>query len=172
MSDSALDASQEQVLPVLRQAAIEQGEQITGIIWQEAAYGIDGLVPRWPRAGVFIPLSPVFAVSEIRGMDVTGEAVSVSPTVYDFIPSAIELGRPWAEIRPKEGWPDNVRELSVTCTAGWKEDNLPESLRSWLLNRIATLFDMRSDMTGGATSPRDHTAGLLDRWTVKVRPDD
>lgn len=170
--DDDLDAAQERVLPVLRQAAMEQGQYITGIVWQAAAYRIDGIMPRWPGAGVFIPLSPAFAVADVIGTDAAGQTVSMPDITYDFIPSAIDMGRFWAELHPRDTWPDTVHTLSVICTAGWTEEALPNSLRGWLLNRIAGLFDTRSDMAGGSPAPKDHTVGLLDKWTVKVRPDD
>lgn len=171
--DPDIDAEQDRVLPVLRQAAIEDGEQITGIMWAAASYRIDGFCGLWPGAGFLLPLAPVFAVTEIVGKDASGADVPIPPDVYSVIPSAIDFGRPWAEVCPRATWPMQVLELSVTCTAGWAADKLPESLRSWALVRIAMLYDHKEDLVTGTITtamPRHHTVGLLDRWTVRGTP--
>jgi hypothetical protein len=166
--DDDIDAEQDKVLPVLIQAAVDQGQQITGIVWGAAQYRIDGLFGR-QGVGFFLPLAPVFAVTEVVGVDAHGQGVLVQPEAYRLIPSAIDLGRPWAELHAREGWPLDAVSFSVTCTAGWTADTLPESLRTWALNRIATLHDIR-DSSGGAATRR-HIDGLLDRWTVRGTPD-
>lgn len=172
--DPDIDAEQDKVLPVLRQAAIELGQQITGIVWAAASYRIDGLCGAWPGAGFLLPLTPVFAVTEIVGKDGSGADLPVPPDAYSVIPSAVDFGRPWAELRPLPTWPEQALNFSVTCTAGWAADKLPESLRGWALNRISTLYDYREDLVTGtitAALPRHHTNGLLDRWTVRGTPD-
>lgn len=172
--DPDVDAEQDKVLPVLRQAAIEQGQQITGTVWAAASYRIDGLCSVWPGAGFRLPLTPVFAVTEVITKNASGEEEPIPPSLYEFIPAAIDMGRPWAELRTKEPWAGQAFDISVTCTAGWDADKLPESLRGWALNRIATLYDYREDLVTGtitAALPRHHTNGLLDRWTVRGTPD-
>ena len=171
--DPDIDAEQDRVLPVIRQAAIEQGEQITGTVWAAASYHIDGLCFMWPGAGFNLPLAPVFAVAEVAGKDASGADVPVPAGAYTLIPAAIEFGRPWAEMHPLSAWPEQALALSVTCTAGWTADKLPKSIEGWLLNRIATLYDYREDLVTGtitANLPRDHSRGLLDRWTVRSDP--
>ena len=127
----------------------------------------------WPGAGFVLPLTPVFAVSEVTAKDASGADVLVSPEAYTFIPSAIDFGCPWAKLLPTPSWPGEAVSVSITCTAGWDADKLPESLRSWALTRIATLYDHREDLIAGmavASLPRHHTNGLLDRWTVRSTP--
>jgi uncharacterized phiE125 gp8 family phage protein len=173
--DPDVDAEQDNVLPVFRQAAIDQGQQITGIVWAAASYRIDGLCPDWPAMRFNLPLSPVFAVTAVAGRDGGGLDVPIPPAAYSFIPSAIDFGRPWAMLWPLPVWPVEVVTLSVTCTAGWDSDSLPASIRNWMLNRVATLYDMRSDIMDGTRGiydvPRHHSLGLLDRWTVRGTPD-
>lgn len=171
--DADLDAAQDRVLFVLRQAALDRGQTLTGIVWSAASYRIDELNAGRPGAAFRLPLAPVFGVTEIVGKDNSGIDVPVPTDAYSIIPSAIEFGRPWAEVRPGSAWPGEVVSCSVTCTAGWEADTLPESLQGWALNRIATLYDNRADLVTGtitAAMPRDHTIGLLDRWLVKGNP--
>lgn len=172
--DPDLDVTQDRALPVLIQAVIEDGEQITGIVWAAASYRIDGLCSSWPGKSFLLPLPPVFAVTEIVGKDVSGADVSVPSNAYNVVPSAIDFGRPWAELRPLSAWPEQAQNFSVTCTAGWTADTMPKSLQAWALNRIATLYDYREDLVTGtitAALPRHHTVGLLDRWVVRGTPD-
>lgn len=172
--DPDVDAEQDRVLPVLRQAAIDQGQQTTGILWAAAAYRIDGLCPAWLGVGFRLPLAPVLSVTAVAGKDASGVDIPVPADAYNLIPSAIDLGRPWAELRPLSAWPEQALSFSVTCTAGWTAEALPESIRGWLLNRIATLFDRRTDLPDTITNmelPRYHSMGLLDRWTVRGNPD-
>jgi len=170
--DDDLDAEQNKVLPVLIQAAIEQGEQITGIVWAEAQYKVDGLLSLWPGIGMRLPLSPVFSVESVSGCDASGNDVAIPDQAYEVIASAIEFGRPWAVIRMRAGWPMEAVTYSVTCTAGWNAGTLPEGLRGWALARIATAYDMRTSVAAGITAmPRHHARGLLDRWTVRGTPD-
>ena len=167
--DPSLDASQDAVLPVLRQAAPEEGDQITGIVWGAAPYRIDGLRPLSPSWMFRLPLCPVLSVSAVT-YKAEGEEITLDVESYVFTPALIQLGRPWAELCPDIEWPEGAETLSVTCTAGWTAQTLPESIRSWMLARIATLYDIRQDMMAGmnpSALPRDHTRTLLDRWTVR-----
>ena len=171
--DPDFDAEQDRDLPVLRQAAIDRGQTLTGIVWGAASYRIDELNTGQPGAAFHLPLAPVFSVTEIVGKDGPGADVPVPADAYSVIPSAIEFGRPWAEVRPGPAWPRDVVFCAVTCTAGWTADTLPESLQAWALNRIATLYDHREDLVTGtitASLPRHHTDGLLDRWLVMGNP--
>lgn len=172
--DADYDAAQDAVLPVLRQSAIELGEQITGCVWGAASYQVRGLpvyqCGRYPA--LRLPICPITEVAKVS-YSVGGSEVVLDPSSYALTPAAIELGRPWAELSPVTAWPAGVGFLDVICTAGWKADTLPDSLRSWILTRVATLYDLRQDVSVGssvAAMPRDHTRSLLDRWTVRGLP--
>lgn len=154
-----IDAEQDQVLSVVRKTAIEQGEHITGIKWAAAAYTIEGL--RGRDDDLLLPVAPATAVERVMR---NGEVID--PSLYRFIPSAVDMGRPWGILRSASRWSG---EYAITCTVGWTEETLPESLRGWGLIRIASLYDYREDLvTGTITSamPRHHADGLLDRWRV------
>lgn len=171
--DLDVDAQQDRVLPVLRQAIIENGEQITGAVWAAAQYRIDGLSPVSLAEGFRLPISPVMGIAEMSGIDAAGNEAPVPMSAYHFRPSCIEHGRPWAEVLRCGLWPENAVSFSITCTAGWNAETFPDSLKSWALVRIATIFDNRDDVVTGAITaalPRDHTRGLLDRYTVRGNP--
>ena len=170
--DADLDADQDAVLPVLRRAAQDEGEQITGIVWGAAPYRVDGLRALSPAGTLRLPLCPVLSVSAVSCV-ADGAETALDAAAYVFTPALIELGRPWAEISPDTEWPAGAETFSVTCMAGWTAQTLPESIRAWMLSRIATLYDIRQDMMAGmqpAALPREHTRALLDRWTVRGGP--
>lgn len=164
--DSALDLSQDKVIPVLRDAAIQAGEQNTGAVWAEAGYSMVSMHPPGIRGPVCLPLSPATSVSKVVIVDAQGNETTVPASEYVFIPSAIDLYRPWATLDLAVSGRFN---LVVEFKAGWTKDTFPKSLQTWALIRIATLYDYREDLVTGtitANMPRDHAVGLLDRWRV------
>lgn len=167
--DLDLDANQSKVLPVLRTAAIQEGEQITGVIWPEARYRIEGA--RSLFGPLVLPLAPVFKLEALNRTDAAGETEELEPGRYRFIPSNIEFGQPFARVELDGLLPSD--SFTAEVTAGWSAEDFPDALRNWALNRIATLYDYRQDVeTSGrqqiVTMPRDHSRGLLDRYTVRV----
>ena len=169
--DGDLDASQNAVLLALRQASIEFGEEITGLVWAEADYQIE------MESGFFgafcLPVAPVMSVNSISYVDGSGSEVVLPESSYSFTPANMEFFAPWATIVKTDEWPADARQIKVVCTAGWSAASLPESLRVWSLVRIATLFDVRDDVVIGTISasiPRDHARALLDRYTVRNNP--
>lgn len=176
--DPELDASQDRVIAALCRAAVELGEQITGLIWQEAQYRIDGLplcqAGLSPSSGLIVlPITPVFAVNTLCAVDAEGTETVLDPASWKLIPSGLENYRPWAMIRPQGCEFPSSSTFCAEVLAGWNEESLPESLQSWLLLRIATLYDYREDLVTGtitANLPRDHARALLDRWTVRSQP--
>lgn len=158
-----LDAEQDSVLKAVRQAAIEQGEQITGCRWAATSYVVEEV--QGYGSDMILPLSPALAVDKV----VCGSEV-IPQEQYRFIPSAVDMGRPWGFLRSSQGWQG---EYDITCTVGWTSESLPDSLRSWALIRISTLFDNREDLAPNSTygaMPRHHADGLLDRWRVIGSP--
>lgn len=165
--DSDLDASQNAVLLMLRSAAIQEGEQITGILWPRARYRIERVSALF--SSLVLPLSPVFSLESLKKTDSGGEEKELGPDEYDFIPSNIEFGQPYARIELDGLLPGD--SYTAEISAGWDAEAFPDALQSWALIRMATLYDYRQDVSVGqaiAAMPRHHAAGLLDRYTVRV----
>lgn len=174
--DDDLDAVHLTTLATLRDAAIETGEQETGIIWRAASYEITLPFLYSPRCCIQVPISPVLGLTELV---LTGEGIgeaSPDPDGYAFYPSDMETGRPWATIMPtKAGWLQGAEKVRMRVTAGWTADTLPSALRLWALNRIASANDTRADTQPSTretviSMPRDHSARLLDRYRVMGGP--
>ena len=163
--DADLDATQDTILPALRLAAIELGEQITGIVWGEAEYRIE--LAHTFNPVIPLPISPVFSVTELL---IDGELVDGD--LYTFTPANPELAQFWATLEAVDRWPDG-NTFTIKCKAGWPEGKLPGALRAWALIRIASMYDTRADVIVGTISaniPRDHSRALLDRYTVRNNP--
>lgn len=165
--DSDLDVEQNKVLPMLRAAVVQDGEQITGVIWPAAQYRIEGLCTYFGHRR--LPVLPAASVGSVSWIDNEGDKHRLESKDYSFTASNIEFGQPYGCIellaRP------DAASLTVEVTAGWTEDTFPDCLRSWALNRIATLYDYREDLVTGtitASMPRHHSMGLLDAYTVRV----
>lgn len=70
-------------------------------------------------------------------------------------------------------WPatlDTANAVRVQFTSGWAEGSaVPEDIKAWIKMRVAALHKFREPIAAGvsiAELPRDHGAGLLDRWRV------
>lgn len=168
--DGDLDAEATATLKTLRQAAIETGEQETGLVWARAGYQAvfnKGGLAFW---GLVLPVSPVFEIIEVKTVDQAGQETLVPETGWSVTLSSLEAGihRPWACLGLKEGWPADLQSLAISFTAGWAGDYFPQALRSWALIRIATMFEQKLDLTDSRVNkaPRHHAERLLDRFRV------
>lgn len=170
--DDDLDAIHLSTLETLRNAAIETGEQETGIIWRAADYEIEFGVNQMLRfRSFFIPVAPAIAFKSFCGFDGDGHEAIFDPADYVFKPSDLENRRPWAFVSPASEWPNGLISAKMLVTAGWTAENLPKSLRLWALNRISSSNERRGDMQINVTAmPRKHTERLLDRYRVMGGP--
>lgn len=160
-----LNAYSDRELIILRDAAIETGEQETGLIWRAAVYEISlaaSITPLWP---VQIPIAPALDLKKLAFVDEEGTETEIDSPAYEFQPSDPENRRPWAKISPLKDWPGGMAKLTVT--AGWTAKTMPQALRLWALNRVASGNERRGDMQVNVTAaPRKHVDRLLDRYRV------
>lgn len=170
--DADLDAVHLATLKTLRDAAIETGEQETGIIWRAAEYEITMPPPATSWSCLYVPVTPVLELLELLFVGPDAAEFMPAPATYSFHPSDLENSFPWATILPLAGgWPTGAERVQLLVKAGWTAETLPQSLRLWILNRIATSGDHRSDMQDSGRlntvkMPREHSERLLDRWRV------
>lgn len=175
--DSDLDASQELVISTLTASAIEAGEQYTGIFWRRAKYSVKKLHPEMFTREICVPVSPALEAFALFALDKDGNETELDPDSWEFVPSAIEFGRPWGFFRSKTLtiWP-SASCFRAEVFVGWDKTNFPESLKGWLLNRIASSYDVRGDQGSGRSAgiemARSHSRVLLDRFTVRGFPHD
>lgn len=174
--DEELDAVCSSTLSILCNAAIETGEQETGIIWRAADYEIEHLSRQGPRrSNIILPITPVFELDSLVLIGEDGVGIEVDDTEYIFRPSDLENRRPWAVISPVNQWRTLASSFNVKLKAGWTATSLPRALKSWALNRIASANEFRTDMQPStretiSAMPRNHVERLLDRYRVMGGP--
>lgn len=165
--EAGLNAYSDRELSTLINAAIETGEMETGAVWREAEY--EELIINPPLAPGYFCLSirPVTGVKAMAAISQAGDKTAIGKSDYELIPSDLENRRPWASVRMLTSWPADTERVRLKIKAGWTADNLPEALRLWALNRVASSNEWRGDMQVNVTStPRKHVDRLLDRYRI------
>lgn len=156
------------LITALIQAAREYGEVYTKrsfftTIWELT---LDG----FPSKGIELPRPPLASVTSITYYDENGDSQVITPTDY-FVDTKSEPG--W--VLPAFGlnWPtarDQANAVTIVYTSGFADvGDIPESIKTWLKVRVATLYENRQAVVTGlavAPMPRTFVDGLLDPYKV------
>lgn len=153
-------------------AARQHGEQLTGRQFVEAAYelSLDGFP--CDDGPIELPKPPLQAVEAVSFVAPDGITQTMSATDYVVDTSGL-LGR----IYPADGaaWPAARRRrnaVTISFRTGWPvvtgNPSTPDAIKSWMLCRIAGLYEQRESFAGRSVSalPGDFLDGLLDPWRV------
>ncbi len=167
--------------------AVETAQLITGRQLVEAVYEL--ILAQFPPpycwgpcrqehfSAIELPGPPLIAVASITYVDTEGVLQTLSEDRYtvdvDNIVGRVlpAFGTSWPAVRV---YPGSVR---VRFSCGWPMSDEtsppvwtgPESFRTWIMKRVATLYENREAIiTGQAASelPRSHVDGLLDGQRV------
>ena len=148
------------------QAEQELGRALTTARWERVldAFPCDDSAIRlgWPT---------VTSIVSVKYIDTAGTLQTMPSTDYsldaDYLPGWVA---PSASVL---SWPatlDTANAVRVQFDVGWAEGSaVPEDIKSWIKMRVAALHKFREPIAAGvsiAELPRDHGAGLLDRWRV------
>lgn len=120
---------------------------------------------RFPTGGIRLAYPPLLSVQSIVYFDETGSQITLSSNDY-IVDSHSEPG--WIFPAIDKTWPDTqdrINAVSVTYKAGYlaggtaqqQREAVPESLRAWLLIRVATMFENRESVSF-ASAPFNITA--------------
>lgn len=137
------------------------------------------LLPEFPNDGeIELPRPPLIAVAWVKYTDTNGAIQTVDPATYQ-----VDAYRAPALVKPVygESWPSDVlasdfNAVQVRYDAGFYQPlasptgEVPESIRQWMLVRIAQLYEHREAIITGtivASIPRDYVDGLLDPYVVR-----
>lgn len=132
---------------------------------------------------ICLPYPPLVSVSYVQYIDLDGTTQTVDAADYQ-VDTYAEPGK----IKPEwgESWPVVVRPdfnaVRIRYIAGYAigspvdqasaTENIPASLKQWMLIRVATLYDqVKSGIRVGnivTAFPRDHVDGLLDSLLVDI----
>ena len=125
------------------------------------------LFDAFPAAVVF-ERGPIQSVDTLNWLDMGGVAHTITnPGGPDY---ALSLGGPMPRMTPGFGriWPIPLPQIGsvwIDYTAGYgpQASAVPESLRSWMLLRLATLYNNREEVaTGISVTPMPYVDSLLD----------
>jgi uncharacterized phiE125 gp8 family phage protein len=147
--------------------ATEQAEARTGrvLVTQKLRLTLDA----FPADSLEVPCPPLASVQEVSYLDAAGARTVLASTEYEFIKDELvgrllpAWGKSWPTCRATPG------SVRVDFTAGYGvADAVPESIRSWILLAIGTLYSQREALASGQVVelPRAFWDGLLDSYRV------
>lgn len=125
-------------------------------------------------AALELPLSPATAIKQITYVDAAGEAQTMDPLNYVFIPSGVAYPSPlYASVRPLVDWPQGATDVRIQFVAGWPLDDddqptTPGAIKSWMLLAVGSLYAYRErELAGQTVASFDRADRLLDAWTIE-----
>lgn len=148
--------------------ATEQAEARTGrvLVTQKLRLTLDA----FPGDSLEVPCPPLASVQEVSYLDAAGARTVLANTEYQVITDELvgrllpAWGKSWPACRATPG------SVRVDFTAGYgAAAAVPESIRSWILLAIGTLYSQREAIITGtivAELPRTFWDGLLDPHRV------
>lgn len=149
-------------------AARGQAEQELGRALVTSQY--ERSLDAFPEGAIELAWPTVVTVDAVQYVDAAGTLQSLGGSSYTL---DNRQDRGWCLPAVGTTWPntlDTANAVRVTFTSGWGEGAaVPEDLQAWILMRVATLYKFREGVAAGlsvAELPREHGAGLLDKWRV------
>ena len=156
---SLIDAATQEAEQIMQRAVMPQQWR-----WVMDSFETDGD----NRVSIPTPARAVSAVNYVRDSD--GATVALTPET-DYL--ADTRGEFYALVFPAYGksWPTPRAQpgaVEIVIDVGWPDAaSVPQIVKSWILMRIAALFDNRAAWTSGEAIFRNQFVDrLLDRWSV------
>lgn len=160
-------ADEDALLTRLIGMATEQAETRTGrvLVTQNLRLTLDA----FPADSLEVPCPPLASVQEVSYLDAAGARTVLANTEYQVITDELVgrllpgWGKSWPSCRAVPG------SVRVDFTAGYgAAAAVPESIRSWILIAIGTLYSQREALASGQVVeiPRAFWDGLLDPYRV------
>lgn len=162
-----VDASDEDTLiSALISAAREDcehqlGRAIGAQTWQQT-------LDAFPASGIELGLPPVSAIVSLKYIDTAGVLQTLSNSLYT-LDNYSDL-QAWVLPAQDTSWPDTLdtaNAVRVQFTCGLT--TVPATVKAWMLLRIGTLYQHRSEVVAGQTVaalPGEFSARLLDRYRI------
>lgn len=172
------DTSQDATLTMLIKAATDYAEHLTGRAFVERTLELN---LDYFTDCIELPYAPLLGIDSVIYTDINGTPQTLSASTYE-VNTISEPGI----IRPVSGaaWPAigyGFNPIKIQYRAGYRPvgsptmltDNsyLPQLVRTWIGQRIATLYDNRNELSNGNATkiPRDYTDSLLDSLVIASR---
>lgn len=161
--------------------ARKQAEQRTGraLITQQWEFTLDAFLSAWRPycvapisypARILLPKPKLQSVQSVKYLDENGVQQTLANTEYQVVTSELvgyiqpAYGKSWPSCRVQ---PDSV-VVAYTAGYGTALSTEEQSIKSWMLMAISTLYNQRDAVIAGAVNelPHDFFAGLLDPHVV------
>lgn len=148
-------------------AAREQAEHITGRglinqTWEK-------VLPAFADA-VDLDLAPVASITSVKYLDSAGAEQTLANTVYDLIEENLP---PRLVLKTGQSWPaaftaDDAVRIRFVAGYGASGADVPQSIRAWMMVRIASLYAQREAFAAGSVAelPGRFIDGLLDAYRI------
>lgn len=157
----ATDATENSLITSLIAAATASAEQITGsrLVTQTWELRLDKFEDEIQL------LQPLQSVTSITYVDTNGTTQAVATSVYTA--DTVE-----GKVYPaySQNWPSTrsiPNAITITFVVGYgKGIEVPESIKTWIRMRVATLYEQREALGDAKALPRDFVDGLLDPYKV------
>ena len=159
--------AEDTLITLFIKAARGQAEQELGRALVTSQY--ERALDAFPEGGIELAWPTVASIDSVQYVDAAGTLQALAGSAYTL---DNRQDRGWCMPAYGTTWPstlDTANAVRVTFTSGWGEGTLPEDVQAWLLMRVATLYKFREQVAAGVSVselPRDHGAGLLDKWRV------
>lgn len=160
---------QDELLRSYLEAAVDWARETT----RRAIAKRDYLITRdrFPFQVWELPLGKIQSITSVKYIDLNGALLTWtgSPLPYE-IDLATEHN---PRLRPKENdsWPSTGNFLSaaqVRVTAGWDQDDIPFTVRSAILLKLAELNEARAPGDPEGEAQAAAAASLLSNWTLPI----
>lgn len=119
------------------------------------------------RRPLTIRFGGITDIESISYVDTDGQTQPLDASAY-----TVTISDRATHISPTQDWPDtdctHPLAVSVIFDCGWQDAaHVPAAVRSWILLRLAALYELRSAWTQGQPiQPNEHIDLMLDRYRV------
>lgn len=162
-------SDEDSLITALIVAARQEAEHILGRALITQTW--ERVVDAFPDVELELGMPPVQSVTSITYVDLAGVTQTLAAPSY-VLDNTLEPGF----VLPAAGytWPetfDTVNAVRVRFTSGYgaSASNVPQSIRTWVLMRVATLYKFREEAAVGVSvteMPARHLDRLLDPYRV------
>lgn len=155
------DTTDNAIVTALIKSATASAEQLTGrvFITQTWTLSLDTF------ADEIDLLQPLQSVTSITYVDTNGATQTLATSIYKVDTVEGKVRRAY-----NQSWPSvrgQANAIVITFVAGYGVASaVPESIKSWIKIRVATLYENREALGDGKSMPRDFVDGLLDPYRV------
>ena len=138
--------AEDALITALIVAARQHAERKTGRVLRASTWEMTVGGVLLPYHKLMVRNAPCSALSAL-----TVDGATVDSSLYEFVPSGNGANEAplLAHLMPLEGFPEAEESTVLTLSCGWAFDAIPQAVKSWILVRVATLYEQRESFAVG-----------------------